>query len=167
MLTGSALPASFLPRQADVPEASCKICISPYVEEDYAFRLCWDCRRRLSRRQFPRDIKVLCALAIAALIYAAACYPQTLGATLAYRDGQIAEKAKDFGAAIHEYETVLDSYPEWRPALAHLGVSLYRNGNTSEAIYVLGTVWRQNNPKEMGSEINTIFREIKKRAGVM
>jgi tetratricopeptide (TPR) repeat protein len=136
------------------------------VEEEYAFRLCWDCRRRLSRRPFPRDIKLMCALAVIALIYAVACYPSTLGATLAYRDGQIAEKAKDFSRAIQEYQAVLESYPEWPPALAHLGISLYRNGNTLEAIWVLGPVWHRNNPKELASEVNTIFNEVKRRAGV-
>lgn len=108
----------------------------------------------------------MCALVLMAAIYAGAFYPQTLGATLAYREGLSAERARDFDQAIQEYEKVLNAYPDWRPAMAHLGISLYRNGNTLEAIWVLGGVWRRSNPQEITKEVNRIFREIKRQAGV-
>lgn len=149
-----------------MPEIACKCCSSPYIEEEYNFPLCWDCRHRLSRREFPRVIKLICALVLMAAIYAGTYYPETLRATVAYQDGQSAERAKNFGRAVQEYETVLVTYPDSPLALAHLGISYYRKGSTLQAIWVLGSLWGRNNPEEVGSQINSIFKEIKKRAGV-
>ena len=154
------------PRRTVIPETACKICSVPYIEEEYAFPLCWDCRRRLSRREFPRVIKLICALVLMAVVYAGSYYPDTLRATAAYQLGQRAERAGNFGQAIQEYQTVLETYPGSPMALAHLGISYYRGGNTLQAIWVLGALWGQDNPKEVAHQVNDIFNEIKKRAGV-
>lgn len=153
-------------RRAVNPERACKGCSSPYIEEEFAFPLCWDCRRRLSRREFPRIVKLIGALVLVAIMYAGAYYPETLQATVAYQDGQSAEKDRNFGQAIQEYETVLVTYPDSPLALAHLGISYYRNGNTYQAIWILGDLWGRDNPKEIAKDVDNIFKEIKRRAGV-
>jgi tetratricopeptide (TPR) repeat protein len=149
-----------------IPETACKICSIPNIEEAYSFPLCWDCRHRLSRREFPRVIKLVCALVLMAVVYAGTYYPETLRATAAYQSGQRAERAGNFGQAIKEYQTALESYPESPLALTHLGTSYYRNGNTLQAIWVLGALWGQDNPKEVAGQVSDNFNEIKKRAGV-
>jgi tetratricopeptide (TPR) repeat protein len=136
------------------------------IEEEYVFPLCWDCRRRLSRREFPRIIKLICALMLMATIYAGTCYPEILRATMDYQDGQGAEKAGNFAQAIKEYETVLVTYPDSPLALAHLGISYYRSGHTMQAIWILGDLWGRDNPKDVAHQVNNIFAEVKKRAGV-
>lgn len=100
------------------------------------------------------------------MMYAGTYYPETLRATVAYYHAQSAERAKNFEEAIQEYETVLGTYPDSRLALAHLGISYYRSGDTLQAIGILGTLWGRDNPKEVGTQVNNIFEEIKKRAGV-
>jgi tetratricopeptide (TPR) repeat protein len=159
-------PISESPRRTVIPETACKICSIPYVEEEYEFPLCWDCRRRLSRREFPRVIKLVCALVLMAVVYAGTYYPETLRATAAYQLGQRAERARNFGRAIQEYQIVLETYPESPLALAHLGISYYRSGNTLQAIWVLGALWGKDNPKEVAHQVNDIFTETKRRAGV-
>jgi len=105
-------------------------------------------------------------LVLMAATYAGTYYPDTLLATVAYQDAQSAERARDFGRAIQEYETVLVTYPDSRLALAHLGISYYRSGNTYQAIWILGSLWGRDNPKEVASQVNNILKEIKQRDGV-
>jgi tetratricopeptide (TPR) repeat protein len=150
----------------DIPEKACKSCSSPYIEEEYEFPLCWDCRRWHSRRKIPRVIMLTCGLVLMAVLSAGTYYPETLRATIAYQDGRSAERAQNFGRAIQEYETVLETYPDSLLALAYLGTSNYRSGNTSQAMRILGALWGRDNPKEVANQINNIFDEIKKRAGV-
>lgn len=159
-------PFSESPRRTVIPETACKICSIPNIEEEYAFPLCWDCRRRLSRREIPRVIKLVCALVLMAFVYAGTYYPATLRATVAYQLGQRAERARDFGQAIQKYQTVLETYPESPLALAHLGISYYRSGETMQGIWVLGALWGKDNPKEIAHEVNDIFTDAKRRAGV-
>jgi len=138
----------------------------PNVEEEYELPLCWDCRRWASLRPLPQDIKLLCALVLMALIYAGYYYPDTLGATIAYQEGQRAEQVKDFAHAVEEYQTVTAIYPEPAVAVARLGLAYYRGGHVLQAIWVLGNVWRRGTPKEVAMQVNAVFREVKKRARV-
>jgi len=101
-----------------------------------------------------------------ALVYAGSHYPETLHATIAYQLGKRAERDGNFGQAVQEYQTVLETYPESPLALAHLGISYYRSGNTFQAIWVLGALWGKDNPKEVARQVNDIFTETKRRAGV-
>jgi hypothetical protein len=160
------LPRSARARRAVIPENACKGCSSPNIEEEYTFPLCWDCRRRLSFREFPRVIKLICTLVLMAATYAGTYYPETLRATVAYQDARSAERSRNFGRAIQDYDTVLVIYPDSRLALAHLGISYYRSGNTYQAIWILGGLWGRDNPKEVASQVNNILKEIKQRDGV-
>ena len=162
----SAFPVPPPAPRAVIPPIACKACSSPFIQEEYEFPLCWDCRRRLSHREFPRVIKLICALVLVAGVYAGAYYPDLFRATIAYQLGQSAERSRNFGSAVQEYETVLVTYPDSPLALAHLGISFYRKGNTLQAIWVLGALWGRDNPQEVAGQINNIFREVKKRAGV-
>jgi tetratricopeptide (TPR) repeat protein len=101
-----------------------------------------------------------------AAVYAGTYYPEILRATVAYQLGQRAERAGDFAKAIQEYQTALKTYPESSLALARLGVSYYRSGNTLQAIWVLGEIWGQDNPKGVSDQVNNIFSEINRKAGV-
>ena len=105
-------------------------------------------------------------LVLMAATYAGTYYPDTLLATVAYQDAQSAERARDFGRAIQDYDMVLVIYPDSRLALAHLGISYYRSGNTYQAIWILGGLWGRDNPKEVASQVNNILKEIKQRDGV-
>ena len=151
---------------AAAPAPACKGCWSPYVEEEYEFPLCWDCRRRASLRPLPQAIKLICALVVMALIYAGYYYPDTFGASLAYQEGQRAEKVKDFAHAVEDYGTVVAIYPESPLAEARLGLAYYHGGHVPQAIWILGDLWGRGTPKEVAIQVNAVFREIKKRAGV-
>jgi hypothetical protein len=101
-----------------------------------------------------------------ALLYAGYYYPDTLGASIAYQEGQRAERAKDFTRAVKEYQTVTAIYPESPVAVARLGLAYYHGGHVLEAVWVLGYVWRSGTPKEVAMQVNAVFREVKKRARV-
>jgi hypothetical protein len=132
------LPVSMADRRRVAPVGACKYCSSPYIEEEYEFPLCWDCRLRLSRREIPHGIKLICTLVLMAIIYAGTYYPDVLRATVAYQDGRNAERSQNFARAIQEYETVLVTYPDSPLALAHLGISYYHSGNVLQAVWILG-----------------------------
>lgn len=100
------------------PARVCKNCLCPYVQEDFEFPLCWDCRRWASLRPLPQNIKLLCALVVMALLYAGYNYPDTLGAAIAYQEGQRAEEVKDFAHAVEEYKAVVAAYLDSPPAVA-------------------------------------------------
>ena len=144
----------------------CKNCMCPGVEEEYELPLCWDCRRWASLRPLPQDIKLLCALVLLALLYAGYYYPDTLGASIAYQEGLRAERVEDFSHAVEEYQAVTAIYPESPVAVARLGLAYYHGGHVPQAIWVLGNVWRRKAPKEVAMQVNAMFREVKKRAGV-
>jgi hypothetical protein len=101
-----------------------------------------------------------------AFIYAGYYYPDTLGASIAYLEGQRAEKVKDFAHAVEEYETVVAIYPESPVAAVRLGLAYYHGGHVPQAIWILGGFWGRETPKEVAIQVNAVFREIKKRAGV-
>jgi hypothetical protein len=105
-------------------------------------------------------------LVFIALLYAGYHYPGTLGASIAYQEGQRAEKARNFTRAIAEYETVVATYPQSPLAVARLGLAYYRGGQVQQAIWILGHVWWRGTPKETAMQVNAVFRDIKKRAGV-
>jgi tetratricopeptide (TPR) repeat protein len=100
------------------------------------------------------------------LIYAGTQFPETIKASMAYAEGRRAEKARNFPVALADYETVLATYPDSPLAIAHLGLTYYRSGDVTDAIWVLGDLWGRNNPKEVAGQIDNVFREVKKRAGV-
>ena len=151
---------------AVAPGPVCKNCKCPYVEDEYELPLCWDCRRWASLRPLPQEIKLICVLVLMALLYAGYYYPDTLGASIAYQEGQRAERAKDFTRAVKEYQTVTAIYPESPVAVARLGLAYYHGGHVLEAVWVLGYVWRSGTPKEVAMQVNAVFREVKKRARV-
>ncbi|MGA3326793.1 MAG: hypothetical protein ABSF45_20195 [Terriglobia bacterium] len=161
-------PLTYLPEipAAVAPAAVCKNCKCPYVEDEYELPLCWDCRRWASLRPLPQEIKLICVLVLMALLYAGYYYPDTLGASIAYQEGQRAERAKDFTRAVKEYQTVTAIYPESPVAVARLGLAYYHGGHVLEAVWVLGYVWRSGTPKEVAMQVNAVFREVKKRARV-
>jgi len=144
----------------------CQICLYPSVEEGYELPLCWDCRRRGSLRPLPRAIKLMCALVVIALTYAGYCYFETLGALIAYQEGQRAEKVKDFDHAAEDYEAVVAFYPDSPLVEVRLGLAYYRGGHIPEAIGILGNLWGMRTPKEVAIQVNAVFQEIKRRAGV-
>ena len=55
---------------------------------------------------------------------------------------------------------MLETYLDSPLALAHLGISSYRSGNTLQAIWILGALWGRDNPKEAANQVNKIIDEI-------
>ena len=166
MAAGGQLPYPPQTPAAVGPAPVCKNCKCLYVEEEYELPLCWDCRRWASQRPLPQDIKLICALLLMALLYAGYYYPDALAASIAYVEGQRAEEVKDFAHAVEEYKAVAAIYPESPVAMARLGLAYYRGGHVLEAVWVLGHVWRRATPQEVAVQVNAVFREVKKRAGV-
>jgi len=94
---------------AVAPTLVCKVCLSPYVEGQYEFPLCWDCRKTASLRHFPRPVKVLCALVFIMVCYQ---YIQVFRAVSAYQEGSDAAEASDFVEAVQDFESVLELYSD-------------------------------------------------------
>jgi hypothetical protein len=138
----------------------CKNCGGLPEDGGYEFRLCAPCRDTLCQRPLPVWIWGVFGVVVLVLLAALVRFPASVSAGVAFERGRRAEKAGDYSMAVSEYQKVAASFPDSTLALARLGISQYRAGNTVGAIGVFRELGGRKTSEKLAHEVNLVGSEL-------
>jgi hypothetical protein len=139
---------------------ACVGCGSKIVEHGHLTPMCAACRDKYSKFPIPVFVKVLLVLFIALAAAAFMKFPESLSAGVAFERGQRAEKAGNFQEAIKEYKIAKKKFEYSTMITGRIGISMYKDGDFSQAITVLNTLVGKEVNKELVKEVNSAFDDM-------
>jgi tetratricopeptide (TPR) repeat protein len=150
------------PTQPDPEDNSrCRNCSNPEVEEGYHLALCKNCRNELVARPVPIWIKTITFLIVLLLIVALIRFPETVRADIYYERGLQAEKNHRFATAVHNYEKVVDRFPNSTTLLTRLFIAYYINIQIDKADETFRKIaGRKVNDHELAGEVNRLVDQM-------
>lgn len=140
---------------------TCSVCGLEAAEPGYATLLCGSCRNRLARRPFPLLIKLSALFLVVALAFALTRFERSIRAGIAFDQGRRAEKKPDYERAAESYKEVVALFPDSVPALVRLAKAHYRAGHLNEAASALQRLAGRRIPRDLASDYERVFREVK------
>ncbi|MEQ8155238.1 MAG: tetratricopeptide repeat protein [Clostridiaceae bacterium] len=120
----------------DDTSSGCENCGSLCIEENYKFKLCKECRDKLSKRTIPIQIKLVSILLIMIILFSLSKFLHSINMGVEYERGLRAEEALKYETALNHYINVVKEYPESDKALVRLYVAYYNCGRIEEAFNV-------------------------------
>lgn len=144
-------------------KSGCLHCGTPFIEEGYATPLCQNCRSMLAKFPLPPLLLIFAAIVAVIFLFSLSRFPTVLNVLVHQERGERAEKEGKMRTAIHEYNIVLEQYPDNDVALAHSYIAYFHAEKIEKAIATYNKLMEGNEKKDIGKlthKVNTITKQL-------
>jgi Flp pilus assembly protein TadD, contains TPR repeats len=101
--------------------------------DEHEMSLCGECRDLLSKRPFPRWIKIVSGILLLIMIFSLIQFPSAIKAGIEYEKGIEAENSKKYITAMNHFKNASVKYPDSTSVQARLFIAYCYNGRITEA----------------------------------